>query len=150
MTGPEFSDATVARAFADLPAQVRPALLAVRALVFEVAAETEGVGAIEETLKWGQPAYLTRKTGAGSTLRLGAAAVFVHCQTTILSDVARAFPEAFAYEDNRAARFDPAAPPKVPLRALIRTALTYHLAKRRGAGAPARSQSINVISPTKV
>jgi hypothetical protein len=32
---------------------------------------TPGVGALHETLKWGQPAYLTPETRSGTTLRLG-------------------------------------------------------------------------------
>ena len=33
-----------------------------RQLIFETAAATEVVGELEETLKWGEPSYLTPKT----------------------------------------------------------------------------------------
>lgn len=40
-----------------------------RALLFEIAAATDGVGEIEETPKWGEPAYVT-KNKSGSTVRM--------------------------------------------------------------------------------
>ena len=36
--------------------RVRDLLMQLRALIFDAAAETEGVGALQEALKWGQPA----------------------------------------------------------------------------------------------
>ncbi|WP_299391616.1 DUF1801 domain-containing protein [Pelagibius sp.] len=110
--------------------------MTLRALIFETAAATPGVGTLEETLKWGQPAYLTPETRSGSTLRLGLPknggfALYVHCQTTIISDFRSFFPDAFAYDGNRAVRFDAgAALPREELTLLIRSALTYHLKKR--------------------
>ena len=44
------------RAFSAFPDEVKNGLLHLRALIFDVAARTEGVGRLEETLKWGQPA----------------------------------------------------------------------------------------------
>ena len=43
----------VADIFADYPVPIRSKLLYLRQLVYETAAETEGVGAIEECVKWG-------------------------------------------------------------------------------------------------
>ena len=107
--------------------------MTIRELIFDVAAETDGVGVIEETLKWGQPSYLTTETKSGSTLRLGApreggAAIYAHCQTTIISDFKGLFPDAFTFEGNRAVRFsadDDLNPGALSL--LIKSALTYHL-----------------------
>ena len=48
-------------------AKTAPAL---RALIFGVARKLPEADRVEECLKWGQPAYLTAETGAGSTLRL--------------------------------------------------------------------------------
>ena len=45
-------------------------LLQLRELIMKTAAATPEVGRLEETLKWGEPAYLTRQTGAGSTIRM--------------------------------------------------------------------------------
>ncbi|MEL6689779.1 MAG: DUF1801 domain-containing protein [Pseudomonadota bacterium] len=131
MTQP-FEDPNVERAFQAFPDDVRGGLLAIRDLIFEVAQRTEGVGALQETLKWGQPAYLTPETKSGSTLRLGLPktggfAVYAHCQTTIISDFQALFPDDFSYEGNRAVHFS--SPEELPLdrlALLIQSALTYH------------------------
>lgn len=128
---PDFATPAVAAAFAAFPDAARGGLLRLRALIFEVAQDTPGVGRIEETLKWGQPAYLTPETRAGSTLRLGVPktggfALFAHCQTTIVADFRRVFPDDFAYDGNRAVRFD-VDPEPGAIVPLIRHALTYHL-----------------------
>lgn len=132
---PDFDDPKVAAVFGGYSDRERRGLMALRALIFEVAEQTEGVGALEETLKWGQPAYLTSQTKSGSTIRLGISkqrdfALFTHCQTTIMSDFQALFPQGFDFEGNRAVHFDSDADlPKDELRLLIKSALTYHLAK---------------------
>ena len=62
----DFADPAVAAVFAAYPAELRDRLMALRRLIFETAATTEGVGPLEETLKWGQPSYLTRRSRSGS------------------------------------------------------------------------------------
>ena len=69
MQHPFQSDAVAAK-FAAHPAAAQTRLLLLRALVFNTAASTPGVGPPQQTLKWGEPAYLTALTGAGSTVRL--------------------------------------------------------------------------------
>ena len=130
---PPFENPAVAAAYESFPAPQREGLLTVRRLIFETAAETPGVGTLEETLKWGQPAYLTPKTRSGSTIRLGLPkqggfALYAHCQTTIIPDFRNLFPDEFDYEGNRAVHFKDAASLSLdPLRLLVRSALTYHL-----------------------
>ena len=70
MTQHPFQSDAVAAKFASDPAAVQNRLLLLRALVFNTAANTPGVGPLQETLKWGEPAYLTALTGAGSTVRM--------------------------------------------------------------------------------
>ena len=129
---PPFQDPRVEDAFAVIPAAPRSRLLEVRHLIFETAARTPGVGRIEETLKWGQPAYLTPDSRSGSTLRLGVPthggfAIYAHCQTTILSEFQSLFPDEFTYEGNRAVHFESGVElPSDRLRLLIVAALTYH------------------------
>jgi hypothetical protein len=48
-----FQNAAVARVFEAYPPRMRRKLLALRRLIFDTAASTEGVGKLEETLKWG-------------------------------------------------------------------------------------------------
>ncbi len=66
-----FQDADVERAFGSYLPKIRRQLLALRELIFRTAALIEGVGEIEESLKWGEPAYLTAKSKIGSTIRIG-------------------------------------------------------------------------------
>ena len=61
---------SVADVFERYPAAVRPKLLALRKLIFETAEATEGVGPVTETLKWGEPAYLTEASKSGTTVRI--------------------------------------------------------------------------------
>ena len=60
----------VAAKFHNYPPQIRPKLMALRKIILETAANTAEVGEIEETLKWGEPAYLTSQSGSGSTIRI--------------------------------------------------------------------------------
>jgi len=132
---PPFQTAEVAVKFRGFPDHALRRLLAIRQLIFETADETPGVGTVVETLKWGQPAYLTVKPKSGSTIRLGlskrgATAIFAHCQTTIISDFQTLFPNDFVYQANRAVHLpEDTGLPADQLRLLIRSALTYHLPK---------------------
>lgn len=126
----DFEDEAVAAVFAGFPTVERAGLMALRARIFTVA-EAEAVGPLEEVLRWGQPAYLTKRK-AGSTIRLGVLkaggyAIYTHCQTSIISDFRVVAPD-LDFEGNRAVRFEAgAAPPLDALDFLIRRALTYHL-----------------------
>jgi hypothetical protein len=124
----------VAAAFSAFPAGVHARLLEVRDLIFETGAAIEGVGPLTETLKWGEPAYLTQATGSGSTIRLGwfrsserQCAVLFNCRTTLVDDFRSQFPDVFVYEKNRAILFDAREPlPKAPLSTCLGMTLTYH------------------------
>lgn len=134
-----FQGDAVAAAFAAFPEAERDGLLVLRDLIFDTAATLPEVGRIEETLKWGQPAYLTPETGSGTTLRLGVPktggfALFVHCQTTVIPEFRTLFGEDFAYDGNRAVIFETVQDLRPDaLRPLIASALTYHARKRVAA-----------------
>ena len=129
-----FSDGQVDAVFAGYAEPVRTRLLALRELIFDTAAETGGVGRLVETLKWGQPAYLTERPRTGSTLRIDALkgtvtgyAMFVHCQTTLVSTYREIYPDIFRFDGNRALLFSADTPvPEDPLKHCIALALTYH------------------------
>ncbi|HEY6520455.1 MAG TPA: DUF1801 domain-containing protein [Roseiarcus sp.] len=126
--------ADVAAVFAAFPERVRARLLEVRNLIFETAAASESVGQLTETLKWGEPAYLTEATRSGTTIRLGwvrsserKCAVLFNCRTTLVDDFREQFPDVFVYEKNRAILLDANKPlPRVPLSTCLGMALTYH------------------------
>ena len=63
-------DAEVAAVFDAYPGEIKPKLMFLRQLIFDVASRTNGVGELEETLKWGQPSYLTTQTRSGSLVRI--------------------------------------------------------------------------------
>jgi hypothetical protein len=65
-----FQSPQVAAHFDRYPAVAKKKMLALRELVFAVAAQTPAIGALQETLKWGEPAYLTPQTHSGSTVRM--------------------------------------------------------------------------------
>ena len=125
--------ANVAAAFADFPPSVRETLLAARAIIFETARETEGVGYLTETLKWGEPAYLTQTSGSGSTIRLGwpkaradQAAIYFNCRTTLVSTFREILPDTFSYQGNRSLLLPLETPLPDELRLCVTMALTYH------------------------
>ncbi|WP_371826586.1 DUF1801 domain-containing protein [Ensifer sp. PDNC004] len=109
----------------------------IREIVFSVAAETQDIGALTETLKWGEPAYLTEARKSGSTIRLGTTksapdkcAVLFNCKTTLVETFRAHFADDFAFEGNRAL-IVPAtgALSREPLMLCLRAALTYHRSK---------------------
>lgn len=132
-----FTSTTVAAKFDTYPPNVRWKLLALRELIFQIAAATNGVGEIEESLKWGEPAYAT-KNKSGSTLRIDWKqkdplhyAMYFHCQTNLIETFRTIFPHDFTFEGNRALVFSLEGEiPKDTLAMCIAAALTYHLKKK--------------------
>ncbi|MBB4263195.1 MULTISPECIES: DUF1801 domain-containing protein [unclassified Bradyrhizobium] len=127
----------VSRAFGALPASIGKRLLQVRALIFATAAAHEEVGRLTETLKWGEPAYLTDQTGSGSTIRLGRvkdsahAAILFNCKTTLIDSFRERLPDLFEYRQTRALLLPVAGRlPKRELSVCLSLALTYHLDRR--------------------
>jgi hypothetical protein len=132
------SDSAVASVFKAYPPVLRSKLMALRELVFDTAAQTEGVGRLTETLKWGQPSYLTEETGSGTTVRIDRLkagdgyAVYFHCQSGLVGQFRELYPDTFNYEGKRAILF--AAGDRVPARELrhcIALALTHHSRKKK-------------------
>ena len=52
------------------PTRARSRFHDIRAIVLSAAADTPETGPLTETLKWGEPAYLTEATKSGATLRV--------------------------------------------------------------------------------
>lgn len=131
-----FDSEAVAQKFATYPPALRERMLKLRAMVFDTAAVTPGVGRIEETLKWGQPSYLTPETGSGTTVRIdahqGGVAMFVHCQTNLVETFRRHYP-GLDYQGDRAIVMRNGPIDEAALRHCIGLALTYHARKRSSA-----------------
>ena len=129
------SDPAVKAAFASYPQEMCWALQDLRNTILDVASAVRGVGQVEESMKWGQPAYRPVAPRTGTTLRIGPMpnsetdyGLFVHCQTTLAQDFEALYPGVFNIVGNRALVFSLGdVAPEVPLRHCIALALTYHL-----------------------
>ena len=125
--------------FAAYDDRVRAELLVLRQLLLDTAAQTADVGAVEETIKWGQPSYLTSETRSGSTIRIaptgpGTAhdyAMYFICHTNLIESFMSQFGDVFAYDGKRGLLFSvDAGIPEAELQECVAMALTYHLAKQ--------------------
>ncbi len=131
-----FADSKVASVFDAMPLAIRKKMLSLRKMILETAAQSEDVGAIEETLKWGEPSYLCK---AGSTIRLGYKAsdphhygMYFNCQSKLIETFREVYADEFNFDGNRALIFN--LDDEVPAEALshcIRVALRYHRCKAR-------------------
>ena len=138
-TGAGSSDPAVDAVFNAYPKPIKTRLLALRRLIFDTAKATKGVGALQETLKWGQPSYLTTETKSGSTIRIDQVksaadqyAVYFHCQTDLVETFRELYPTEMRYGGNRSILLNAGdGLPEAALRHCVALALTYHLNKRK-------------------
>jgi len=134
----EIKNPDVAAVFDAYPESIRPKLLFLRKLILETAAKTKVVGEIEETLKWGEPSYLTPKTKSGSTVRIDwkksledQYSIFFKCTANLVPAFKEKYPEEFKYGGDRSIDFH--IDDEIPvneLRNCIMLALTYHQNKK--------------------
>ena len=99
-------DPGVARVFDGYPAPMRRKMMRLRQLVLDTALETEGVDELEETLKWGEPSYLTK---CGSTVRIDwrerapdKYAMYFNCNTSLVDTFKELYGDVLAFEGKRA------------------------------------------------
>ncbi len=129
----------VAAAYEAFPPAARKLLLSLRRLIFDTAAGLPAAGPLTETLKWGEPAYLTEATRSGTTIRLAwspkqpaTASLFVSCQTSLIETWRDRYSDDLTFIGNREIRFPLGQPlPDATVRHCIAMALTYH--KRKSA-----------------
>ena len=124
----------VAEIFRHYPERMRQNLLFLRRLVLDAALETEGVGAVEETLKWGEPSYVSK---GGSTVRIDwkennphQYAMYFHCKTKLVDTFKELYRDKFKFEGSRAIVFNEGD--EIPIEELkhcIALSLTYHARK---------------------
>lgn len=136
---PPSPSADVEAVFESYPANIRRKLYVLRKLILETASSIDGVGPVTETLRWGEPAYLTEASRSGSTIRIGwkksapdRYAMYFNCRTSLVDGFRTLFPE-LEFEGNRALVFQ--AGEELPRDSVVRCvelALTYHRRKRKG------------------
>lgn len=138
MSHQPFENPNIQAVFDQYPDPVRKKLQSIRTMIYGVAQNIDGVGQLEETLKWGQPSYLTSQTKSGTTIRIDQIkndpehiAVYVSCQTTLIETFRTRHPE-LDYEGDRAIHFhvDDDLPIDI-LEDFIGMTLTYHLRKKK-------------------
>src|SRR5690606_17411130 len=100
------TDAKVALVFDNYPPDIRPKMEYLRTLILTTAEKIEGLGLLEETLKWGEPSYLTK---IGSTLRIdwkaknpNQYAMYFQCTSKLVPTFKMMFNNMFRFNDNRA------------------------------------------------
>lgn len=128
------SNPEVDKIFAAYPDFVRNQMQFLRELVIETAKETEGVNELEETLKWGEPSFLTKY---GSTLRMDwkektpdQYAMYFQCTSRLVDTFRLVFDQKFQYEGTRAIVFQLNQKIPVPeLKECVKATLRYHKVK---------------------
>ncbi len=113
---------------------MRNKLLALREIVIATAKDTVGISGLEETLKWGEPSYLTRH---GSTIRIdwkskspNQYAMYFKCTSRLVETFRIKFKDTFKFEGNRAIVFHLEDQiPTEQLKYCIKAALIYHKVK---------------------
>jgi len=127
------SNPDVAARLKTYPAPFRKKLKYLRKLILDTAKEHQ-IKELEETLKWNEPAYLTKK---GSTIRIDwkpkkpdQYAIYFKCTSKLVLTFRAVFGDQFNYEKNRAIIFklDDTVPEK-ELKQCIAAALQYHSVK---------------------
>ena len=120
--------------FNNYPDYVRSNMLDLRKLVLVVASEIDGIEELEETLKWGEPSYLTKH---GSTIRIDwkiknpeQYAIYFNCTSKLVPTFRTIYKDKFEFDGNRAILFKLNEKIPVPeLKHCIALALTYHKIK---------------------
>ena len=128
----------VAGAFDSYPKKIRTKLMFLRQLIFDTAASLEEIGELEETLKWGEPSYLTPKSKSGSTVRIAwkeaqpeQYSIFFKCTANLVPAFKEKYPQKFKFGGNRSIHFS--LKDDIPVKELkqcIALALTYHRNKK--------------------
>lgn len=120
--------------FNGYPTDIKSKLNHLRNLILETASEQNSIEEIEETLKWGEPSYLTKK---GSTVRIDwkaktphQYAIYFKCTSKLVTTFKEVYGDLFKYEKNRAISFDLEDEiPEKELKDCIALALNYHSLK---------------------
>ena len=124
----------VQKKFQSYPNHIRKKLLFLRRLIIETASKIEGIGKLEETLKWGEPSYLSK---TGSTIRIdwkqrfpNQYAMYFNCNTKLVDTFKELYPNEFDFKGNRAIVFhEDDAIAVEELKHCVALSLTYHKIK---------------------
>lgn len=128
-TDPRFEDV-----LSNYPSEVKPRMEKLRALVHDSARDL-GLVQLEETLKWGEPSFVSRQ---GSTLRMDwkekspqRYALYFQCSTRLVNTFRLVFDRTLQFEGNRAVIFELNQDlPEREVKECIKATLRYHEVKQ--------------------
>jgi len=128
------TDSTFENKLANYPDKVQGKLLNLRELINQTASEIPEIKYLEETLKWGEPSFLTKN---GSTIRMDwkkatpdEYKLYFKCTSRLVETFRMVFGDFFNYEGNRAIIFKlDQKVPEAEIKKCITAALTYHKIK---------------------
>lgn len=112
------------------PEPARGYLLQIREMIFDIA-DDENLGPINESLKWGEPSFASKK---GSPVRMdwkaknpNVVSLFFHCQTTLVETFKEVHSHSLVFAGNREIIISLENPmPSQELRGCLTMALRYH------------------------
>ena len=127
-------DLNVNKKYASYPDNAKVYFNVIRNAIYEVV-ETEELGKIEETLKWGEPSYGVK---GGSAIRIdwkskspNQLSVYFNCKTSLVETFKEVFGDLFNYSGNREIIF--LLSEELPIKELkicISLSFRYHKIKR--------------------
>ena len=129
-----FTNPKVEEIFNNYPAKIKPKMLFLRQLILDSAEKSNIKNSIEETLKWGEPGYVTKN---GSTIRVDwkkrnpeQYAIYFNCKTKLIDTFRELYKDDFKFEGNRAIVFGIGEKLAInELKHCISMALNYHKLK---------------------
>ncbi|MBB1331929.1 DUF1801 domain-containing protein [Pseudoalteromonas sp. SG43-7] len=99
---------SVKQKFTTYPENIAVVLHEIRSLILQVAVQ-DGITELEETLKWGEPSYISK---IGSTIRFDHKpksaeqfCIYFNCKTKLIETFKELYGDTFSYEGNRALVF---------------------------------------------
>jgi len=121
--------------FDGYPENIGDKMEALRDLIIKAAGEIDEITQLEETLKWGEPSYISK---FGSTIRIDwkskapdQYAIYFKCTSKLVPTFKLTYPDIFQYEGNRAIVFKlDEQIPQMELKRCIKAALMYHKVKQ--------------------
>lgn len=130
----KFENREVEEVFKNYPKHVHQKMMCLRQLILDTASESKDVGALEESLRWGEPSYLTEN---GSTVRMDWKksrpdhyALYFHCKTRLVDTFRELYGDRLTFEGSRAIVFHQKdAIPIDEVKHCVYLSLTYHRRK---------------------
>jgi hypothetical protein len=122
-------DSSIQGKFEGYPETAKFKLLAIRAAIYDIAAE-ESLGDITENLKWNEPSYQSKM---GSAIRLDwkqrsptTISVYFNCKTVLIDTFQEIYRDTFTFVGNRELVFQTSDElPMLELKACLSMALRY-------------------------